>query len=129
MAEIVGLGTNITECLRIARMIERHGELFLGRVFTQEEIRYCQSRKQATQHFSARWAAKEAVLQALGTTWQAGIQWQDIEILTGQGGRPGVVLRGGVKDLAREQGIGEVLLSISYCRTHALATAVATGRR
>ena len=71
--DIIGIGTDITECLRIARMIERHGELFLNRVYTPTEIRYCQSRKQATQHFTGRWCAKEAVLKALGTGWRQGI--------------------------------------------------------
>ena len=78
--EIIGLGTDITECLRIARMIERHGELFINRVYTPYEIAYCQSRKQSTQHFTGRWAAKEAVLKALGTGWRRGISWRDMEI-------------------------------------------------
>ena len=73
MSNIIGIGTSITECLRIARMIERHGELFIDRVYTREEIRYCRNRKQATQHFAGRWAAKEAVLRALGTGWRRGI--------------------------------------------------------
>ncbi len=73
MAHILGIGTDIIECLRIAQMIERHGELFITRVYTQHEIQYCQSRKQATQHYAGRWAAKEAVLKALGTGWRRGI--------------------------------------------------------
>ncbi len=70
---IVGIGTDIVECLRIAQMIERHGELFITRVYTPHEIEYCQSRKQGTQHFAGRWAAKEAVLKGLGTGWRRGI--------------------------------------------------------
>lgn len=127
MPEILGIGTDITECLRIARMIERHGEMFLGRVFTAEEIRYCQSRKHATQHFTGRWAAKEAVLKALGTAWRSGVQWRDVEVAAEPGGRPFVVLRGQVKEIAREQGVAEVLVTVSHCRTHATATAVAVG--
>jgi phosphopantetheine--protein transferase-like protein len=69
---VLGIGTDITECLRIAQMIERHGELFVGRVYTPAEIEYCRSRKQATQHFAGRWAAKEAILKALGTGWRGG---------------------------------------------------------
>ena len=71
--KVLGIGTDITECLRIAQMIERHGELFVGRVYTQVEIDYCRSRRMATQHFAGRWAAKEAVLKALGTGWRRGI--------------------------------------------------------
>ena len=70
--DVLGIGTDITECLRIAQMIERHGELFVDRVYTSEETRYCRNRKQATQHFTGRWAAKEAVLKALGTGWRRG---------------------------------------------------------
>ncbi len=123
--EIIGIGTDITECLRIARMIERHGELFVDRIYTPEEIRYCQNRKQATQHFTGRWAAKEAVLKALGTGWVRGIGWRDIEILSEVGGRPVVTLHGGAKDVARRLGVTEILISISHCRTHATAYALA----
>lgn len=127
--KIIGIGTDITECLRIARMIERHGELFLGRVFTPQEIRYCQSRKQSTQHFSARWAAKEAVLKALGTGWVRGISWRDIEIRTLDGGKPVVAVRGGVKQLVENLGVSQLLVSISHCHTHATAYAMAVDER
>src|SRR5437868_13726315 len=76
---ILGIGTDIIECLRIAKMIERHGELFLTRVYTPHEIEYCTARKAATQHYAGRFAAKEAVLKCLGTGWTRGIQWRDIE--------------------------------------------------
>jgi holo-[acyl-carrier protein] synthase len=125
--DILGIGTDITECLRIAQMIERHGELFVDRVYTPEEIRYCQQRKQATQHFTGRWAAKEAVLKALGTGWRRGISWRDIEVQNDPGGRPSIVLRGGAKEVADRAGITEVLISISHCRSHATAHAVAVG--
>jgi holo-[acyl-carrier protein] synthase len=125
MPEIIGIGTDIAECLRIARMIERHGELFLDRVYTVEEVRYCQGRAQATQHFTGRWAAKEAIFKALGTGWRRGITWRDIEIRNQAGGRPSVLLRGAARDLAEQLGITKVLVSISHCRTHATALAVA----
>ncbi len=127
MPDIVGIGTDITECLRIARMIERHGELFINRVYTPEEITYCQSRKQATQHFAGRWAAKEALLKALGTGWRRGITWRDLEILNEPGGKPVVSARGGAKDVVEQLGITKLLVSISHCRTHATAYAVAVG--
>ena len=128
MSKIIGIGTDITECLRIARMIERHGELFIDRIYTPEEIKYCQSRKQATQHFAGRWAAKEAILKALGTGWQRGISWRDIEIRNEPGGKPIVAVRGGVKDVVEELGIAEIQISISHCRSHATALAVAVGK-
>jgi holo-[acyl-carrier protein] synthase len=124
---ILGIGTDITECLRIARMIERYGELFIDRVYTTEEIRYCQVRKQSTQHFTGRWAAKEAVLKAMGTGWVRGIRWRDIEIRNEPGGKPVVAVRGGAKDVIEQMGIAKILITISHCRTHATAYAIALG--
>ncbi len=128
MANIVGIGTDITECLRIARMIERYGETFLRRVYTAGEIQYCHSRKEATQHFAGRWAAKEAVLKALGTGWRPGIAWHDVEIRPEPGGRPTVAVRGGAREAVEQAGIGQLLVSISHCRTHAVAYAIALGK-
>ncbi len=128
MAHILGIGTNITECLRIARLIERHGELFVNRVYTPEEIRYCRHRTQTTQHFTGRWAAKEAILRALGSKWQRGITWCDIEVRNNSGGRPVVCLRGGVRELVERLGVSDILVSISHCRTYATATAIALAK-
>jgi holo-[acyl-carrier protein] synthase len=129
MSNVIGIGTDITECLRIARMIERHGELFIERVYTPEEIKYCQTRKQATQHFTGRWAAKEAILKALGTGWRRGISWRDMEIRNEPGGKPTVAVRGGVKDVVEQLGITDILVTISHCRSHATATAIAVGKK
>jgi holo-[acyl-carrier protein] synthase len=124
---ILGIGTDIVECLRIAQMIERHGELFIGRVYTPHEIEYCSARKAATQHYAGRWAAKEAVLKALGTGWIRGIRWRDVEIRNQADGRPTVALAGGARDVCQQRGIAEMLISISHCRSHATATAIAIG--
>jgi holo-[acyl-carrier protein] synthase len=124
---ILGIGTDIVECPRIGKMIEQHGELFLRRVYTDREIRYCQARKHAIEHFAGRWAAKEAILKALGTGWSRGISWTDLEIRNDPSGRPKVMIRGGSKDVAIRQGITDVLISISHCRTYAVAYALATG--
>jgi holo-[acyl-carrier protein] synthase len=125
---ILGIGTDITECLRIARMIERHGEQFMDRVYTDEEIRYCQNRREATQHFTGRWAAKEAVLKALGIGSRRGIAWRDIEIRNEPGGRPVVAVRGGIKEIVQRLGVAQIFVSISHCRTHATAYAIALGK-
>ncbi len=127
MSDVIGIGTDITECLRIARMIERHGDLFINRVYTAEEIRYCRNRKQTTEHFTGRWAAKEAVLKALGTGWRRGISWRDVEILNEPGGKPIVNVHGGTKSVIEQLGITRLLITISHCRTHATAFAIATG--
>jgi holo-[acyl-carrier protein] synthase len=124
---ILGIGTDIVECLRIAQIIERHGELFINRVYTDHEIRYCRSRKAATQHFAGRWAAKEAVLKAMGTGWRRGISWRDVEVRNVPSGKPVISLRGGARSVVEQSGIREMLISISHCRSHATAYAVAIG--
>ena len=123
----LGIGTDIVECLRIAQMIERHGELFISRVYTEHEIEYCRLRKAATQHYAGRWAAKEAVLKALGTGWRRGISWRDVKVRNKPDGRPVIALRGGARDLVEQLGIREILISISHCRSHATAYALALG--
>jgi len=128
MPNIIGIGTDITECLRIARMIERHGELFINRVYTPYEVRYCQSRAQATQHFTGRWAAKEAILKAIGTGWRRGIGWRDVEVRNEPSGKPIVALGGGAKEVVEQLGISDILISISHCHTHATAYAIALGK-
>ncbi|MCY2995860.1 MAG: holo-ACP synthase [Planctomycetota bacterium] len=124
---IIGIGTDIVETLRIAQMIERHGELFLLRVFTPYEVEYCSARKAATQHYAGRWAAKEAVLKALGTGWSRGITWRDVEVRNEIGGKPHIVLDGGALDVSRRLGIEQMLISISHCRAYATAYALAVG--
>jgi holo-[acyl-carrier protein] synthase len=125
---VIGIGTDIVECLRIAKMIERHAELFLTRVYTQHEIDYCAARKASTQHYAGRFAAKEAVLKALGTGWTRGMHWRDIEVRNEMGGKPKIALSGAARELSEKMGITEMLISISHCRTHATAYALAAGR-
>lgn len=122
---VVGLGTDIVEIVRIGRMVERHGEAFLNRVYTDEEIRYCQKRRECYQHFAGRWAAKEAVMKTLGTGWVRGVSWRDIEVGSEKSGRPVVQISGGTKEFTDKLGIDEVLITISHCRSYATATAVA----
>jgi holo-[acyl-carrier protein] synthase len=126
---IVGVGTDIVEIPRIGKMIERHGEHFLQRVYTEDEIRYCQRRKESFQHFAGRWAAKEAVMKTLGTGWTRGVGWLDIEVATRRSGQPHINIRGTAREIANHLGIGEVLISISHCRAYAMATAIALGLR
>ncbi len=124
---IVGLGTDIVEISRIGQMIERHGDTFLNRVFTETENEYCGSKKNKEQHYAGRWAAKEAVMKTLGTGFIKGIGWKDIEIINLKSGKPTIVISGGVKLHAAEMGITEILITISHSREFATATAIALG--
>ena len=122
---VLGIGTDIVETLRIAQMIERHGELFVGRVYTPVEIEYCRSRRMATQHFAGRWAAKEAVLKALGTGWTEGIAWTEVEVLRLASGEPRLLVTGRAAEVAAARGIGRWLVSMSHSGTHAIGSAIA----
>lgn len=127
--EIIGIGTDIVECLRIRRMIERHGEQFLLRVYTSREIDFCHERRQTTEYFAAHWAAKEAVFKSLGTRWRKGMSWTDIEIRCASNGHPQVRLSGAVRELAESRDAGELMLTIAHCRTHATAYCIAVRKR
>jgi len=110
-------------------MIERHGEgeLFIRRVYTEHEIAYCSTKKASTQHYAGRWAAKEAVLKVLGTGWTRGISWRDVEVRNKPSGAPTITLYAGARDVAEQLGIQKLHVSISHCRSHATASAVAEG--
>lgn len=125
---ILGLGTDIVEIVRIGQMIEWHGEHFLQRVFTEDEIRYCHDRKQCYQHFAGRWAAKEAAMKSLGTGFIRGISWREIEVCSLKSGAPVMKLHGGTRDYVDSRGIGEIMISISHCRAYAMATAIALAK-
>ena len=125
----VGTGIDIIECARIEEMIREHGQGFLDRVYTPREIAYCRCRRRSEEHFAGRWAAKEAVLKAMGTGWRRGIRWRDVEVRNTASGRPVIALRGGARTVVEESGIRDMLISISHCRSHATAYAVAVGEQ
>jgi holo-[acyl-carrier protein] synthase len=122
--EIVGIGTDIVECLRVGRMIQEHGELFLRRIYTAREIRACHRRTRATEHFAACWAGKEAILKALGTGWRRGLAWTDLEIRHEEG-KPIVLLTGAAKEIALGLHVTEIHLALAHCRAYATAYALA----
>jgi len=123
--QIVGLGTDIVEIPRIASMVERHGDSFLLRTYSSEEIEYCQTKKNAAQHFAGRWAAKEAVMKSFGTGFIKGIHWTEIEVVTQASGRPIVRLSGDTARFAADLGVDQIQLSISHGKEYAVATAIA----
>ena len=122
---IRGLGTDIIEIERVGEMLDKHGEQFLERVFTPGEVEYCGGKAAYLQHYAGRWAAKEAVMKALGTGWAQGVGFADIEVQTLVSGRPVLQLLGEARQRATQLGIGEVLITISHCRAYATATAIA----
>jgi holo-[acyl-carrier protein] synthase len=123
--EILGLGTQVMECARVRQLLDEHADAFLRQVYTDREVRFCNSRKQTTEQFTALWAAKEAVFRALGTTWKRGMNWADVEIVCDPGAPPHAVVSGATRELLTAKGINQILLTMAFCRTFATATAVA----
>ncbi len=109
-------------------MIERHGEQFIDRAYTPAEVRYCQGRPQSTQHFAERWAAKQAILKALGIGAARRATWNEIEIRRDTSGRPAVAVRGAIKDYVEQHRVSEILVTFAHCRMHATAYAIALGK-
>ncbi len=122
--DVTAHGIDMVDCARLAESVEKHGRHFLERVFTQTELDYCMGRKRQTEHLAGRFAAKEAVLKVLGTGWQNGISWRDIEVVNAPSGQPLVNLTGRSKEIADSQGITKILISITHIETHAIASAM-----
>lgn len=122
---ILGTGTEIVECVRIAKMIETHGEQFIERVYTPSEIEYCLRTASASQHFAKRWAAKEAVMKAMRCRNQ-GVRWTDIEVISHPSEGHVVVLGGAAAIWADQVGIEKLHVALGACRTHATAYVIAS---
>lgn len=124
---IVSIGIDIIEVARIREVLLRTPR-FAARVFTAAERAYCDSRGAvAAEHYAARFAAKEAMLKALGTGWRGGIGWQDVEVGSRDSGAPYLILHGAVKDLFNSSGATTAHLSLSHTGEHAIAQVVLEG--
>jgi len=124
---IVGTGIDIAEVPRIAESIERFGDRFLRRVFTEEEIRYCDSKANRVERYAARFAAKEAAMKALGTGWNRGVRWRDIEVFRQPGSRPTIKFHGVAAEFAAKLGTKNIALSISHTPELAIANLILEG--
>jgi holo-[acyl-carrier protein] synthase len=121
---IVGTGIDIAEVQRIRQAIERFGERFLRRVFTDEEMRYCDSKANRIERYAARFAAKEAAMKALGTGWNHGIRWRDVEVRRQRGSRPTILFHGKAAEFAARLGAVHVALSLSHTAEQAIAQVI-----
>lgn len=122
---VQGIGTDIIEIQRIKEAIDRHGERFIDRIFTPKEKAYCLRYKNAMPHFAGRFAAKEAVLKALGTGLKPEVTWKEIEIINDAQGKPEVILSARLQK--HTLFVSHIFLSISHCDAYATATAIAVG--
>jgi holo-[acyl-carrier protein] synthase len=121
---IVGTGIDIAEVPRIAESIARFGDRFLRRVFTEGEIRYCESKANRVERYAARFAAKEAGMKALGTGWNHGVRWRDVEVTRLPGGRPSMTFHGKAAEFAARLGAVNVALSLSHTAEQAIAQVI-----
>jgi holo-[acyl-carrier protein] synthase len=121
---LIGTGVDLIEVERIAHSIERYGERFLRRVYTDHEIAYCSRRRVSAESFAARFAAKEAGAKALGTGISWGVTWSDFQVVRNPGGRPVLELRGRAALLAKELGVRAISLSLTHTGSLAMATVV-----
>ncbi|MGD0222882.1 MAG: holo-ACP synthase [Terriglobia bacterium] len=124
---ILGTGVDIAETSRIEQGLERHGERFTKRIFTPDEIGYCEKFKNRAEHYAARFAAKEAAFKALGTGWREGIRWLDIEVVHQPSGKPELVLTGKAEEVARTLGVTRMSVSISHSDRYVVALVIFEG--
>jgi holo-[acyl-carrier protein] synthase len=127
VSTIIGLGLDATDIDRIADTIDRYGDRFLRRVFTEGEVAYCTRRRTAAVHFAGRFAAKEAAMKALGTGHSQGVLWRDIEVVR-HGGPPQLQLHGGARRRFQSMGGGSTLLTITHTDALAFAHVILLGR-
>jgi holo-[acyl-carrier protein] synthase len=118
---IVGTGIDIAEVPRIRETIARFGSRFVNRVFTEGEIRYCESKANRIERYAARFAAKEAGMKALGTGWNFGVRWRDIEVARKPGSRPTLLFHGKAAEFAARLGARNVALSLTHTEEQAMA--------
>jgi holo-[acyl-carrier protein] synthase len=126
MSNIIGLGLDATEIPRIAALIERYGERFIRRLFTDGEVAYCNRRRTPAIHFAGRFAAKEAGMKALGTGHSQEVLWRDIEIVR-RGGPPQLQFHGGAARRFAAMGARSSLLTITHTEALALAQVLLIG--
>ena len=126
MPHIIGLGLDATDIPRIASTMERYGQRFIQRIFTEGEIAYCMRRRHPAIHFAGRFASKEAAMKALGTGHTQGVLWRDVEVVR-RGGPPQLRLHGGAERRFAAMGGRSSLLTITHSDALAMAQVLILG--
>lgn len=122
---ILGLGTDIVDCDRIREALERHGDRFEERVFTNDERAYCRRMVDPTPHFAARFAAKEAARKAMA--YGPDLNWQDVEVIRDPAGPVELKFHGVAAEVFAGMGVSRVFLSVSHEQSAAVATVILEG--
>jgi holo-[acyl-carrier protein] synthase len=121
---IAGIGVDLVNIPRFALLMERRGDTALARFFTATEAERCRASKSATESFAGRFAAKEAFFKALGTGWGLGGRWTEVEVVSAPSGAPSLRLSGRAAEVAAEQGVSRIHLSITHTDETAAAFVV-----
>lgn len=121
---ILGTGIDLAEVPRIRESIEKYGERFLHRIYTDREIAYVERKANRFERFAARFAAKEAGMKALGTGWRRGVRWKDFEVANLPSGRPTLLLHGEARAIAEQLGVRQISLSLTHTAANGLAFVV-----
>lgn len=124
---IIGLGIDATDIPRIASTLDRYGDRFTRRIFTEQEIAYCVRRREPAVHFAGRFASKEAAMKALGTGHSQGILWRDVEVVRQPGGPPQLRLHGGAARRFAKIGGRSSQLTITHSDALAFAQVIILG--
>jgi len=124
---IVGTGVDIVAITRFERFVGENNLPLLERLFTADERQYCSGKRRSAQHYALRFAAKEALLKALGTGLREGISWQDVEVVNDPLGKPELRLTGKARELAERCGVRRSFLSLSHDGDVAIAMVVLEG--
>ncbi len=118
---VAGIGIDLVEVTRMRDLLEKHGERFKRKTFTEAERAYCDACADPAMHYAARFAAKEAAAKALGTGFAEGVSWSDIEVTRAASGRPALRLHGGAAERATLLGVRRFHLSLTHTRELAQA--------
>jgi holo-[acyl-carrier protein] synthase len=124
---IIGMGIDVEEVERVRGAMERQGERFLRRIFTEKERAYCEQFKDKYERYAGRFAVKEAAMKALGTGWSRGVRWVDVEVVRQRGGRPNLALKGEAKKIADAMGVKNIAVSITHTAEQAIAQVIFEG--
>lgn len=120
---IIGTGIDIIETDRIAARVGRDSG-FKEMVFSKDEMKYCDAKASPFEHYAARFAAKEAFLKAVGSGWDSGLQWNEIEVLNEESGKPVLYVSGRTKEMLLPLGIRVIHVSLSHLKSMATAIVI-----
>jgi len=124
--EVIGLGVDILEVKRIKKIFNKRKDAFIKRIYTQEEIKYCENKKRSIESFAVRFSAKEAFIKAIESDYN--ITYKEIEVAKKESKKPTIILSGKALQAAEEKNVTEILVSLSHEKNYVIANIILKGR-